>query len=331
MPEPKVSIVIPSYNRAEFLSMTLDSILAQTFTDFEIVFIDDGSTDNTEEILQNYIKRDSRIKYHKQENSERAVARSHGLSLASGKYVCLVDSDDLWYPEKLEKQLLIMENDPEIIFCYASVNRIDFHNKRVKAAKRQLEGYSGYIFFDLLKRNFIPSVTPMFKRELVSLIDDQVTEFIPYEDWDYWLRLSRLGKFYHIKEPLGDYRLHPGQSVQNVNAEKIEEVTIKVLDANTSGLDVKGLKSHFDNDPGFQRSNLDAWDYLKEQSDEAYSLAYLRVAYWYVLANKYETAKEKLDLSLQYSSKRRFDYRWYGVYAASCSNGLLNKYLATQH
>ncbi len=289
---PKVSIVIPSYNRADYIPATIDSVLQQTFTDWELIFVDDGSTDSTEAILANYLKQDPRIKYFKQTNSERAVARSYGMKLASGEYICLVDSDDIWYPAKLEKQLAVMDTNPELVLCYASVDRIDLEGKPVKAARRQYQGYSGDIYDELLKRNFIPSVTPMFRQCYFAQVGDQVTAFIPYEDWDFWLRLSRLGKFHHIREALGAYRLHPGQSVQNVKAEKIEEVTLAVLDANI-----------------LNSSSFTA--------KEAYSLAYLRLAYWYIVSGKLGIARNKLYESLQFSLNRILDYRWHGLLIAS--------------
>ena len=284
---PLISIVIPSYNQAKYIAYNLDSILAQTYSNFEVIFIDDGSKDNTAEILKSYSEKDSRIKYFYQNNSERAVARSHGISKAAGKYVCLVDSDDTWLPHKLETQLAVMENDPEIILCYAPVNRIDPENKPLKNAARQQEGYSGLIYKHLLMRNFIPSVTPMIRASVLKNIGEQVTDFIPYEDWDFWLRLSRCGKFHHIKEALGNYRLHPQQSVKNVKASRIEEVTIKVLDANTQE----------NAEIGDWQLSLDEEDF-KASVREAYSLAYLRIAYWYLVAGDSKTAQEKLKVSI---------------------------------
>lgn len=316
---PKVSIVVPSYNRAEFIEATLKSIQEQSFKDFEVVFVDDGSTDNTKELLAEFCKADPRFKYFRQENSERAIARSYGLSLASADLLCLVDSDDLWYPHKLEKQIAVMDADPDIALCYAAVNRIDMEGNPVASSARQHHGFSGYIFFDLLMRNFIPSVTPMFRKTAFEQVGAQVTEFIPYEDWDFWLKFSRQGKFHHIKEPLGDYRLHPGQSVQNVKADHIEKVTTMVLDNNTD----------------LEKINLDAYlkiSGIKENEfenivKEAYSLANLRFAYWYIVAGKLDIAKDKLKLSYEYSSKRGYDYRWYGLCFARALKPLLGDFI----
>ena len=206
---PKVSIVIPSYNRADYVPETLDSILSQTFNDTEIVFVDDGSTDNTESILDKYCAQDHRIKYFKQPNSERAVSRSYGISRAIGEYICLVDSDDTWHPTKLAKEVKILDEQKDVGLVYASVNRIDFDSNPIKPAARQHEGYSGWVFYKLLERNFIPSVTPMIRKSILDKVGTQVTDFIPYEDWDFWLRISRVAKFYHIKEPLGDLSYSP--------------------------------------------------------------------------------------------------------------------------
>jgi len=296
---PLISIVIPSYNQAKYIAANLDSILNQTFHDFEVIFIDDGSTDNTADILKEYAQKDSRIKYVYQQNSERAVARTHGISLARGKYVCLVDSDDTWLPEKLEKQLQCMEANPEIVLCYASVNRIDSDGNKLKSAARQQEGYSGDVYKHLLTRNFIPSVTPMLRRSVLEKVGAQVTEYIPYEDWDFWLRISLQGKFHHIKEPLGNYRIHPSQSVQNVKASRIEEVTIKILDA---------------------KQNV---------FPEAYSLAYLRSAYWYLCAGDYKASRENLRLSLKKNFVRIFDLRFLGLYLFSALSRL-NKDLVSR-
>jgi len=321
---PLISIVIPSYNQAKYIAYNLDSILAQTYTNFEVIFIDDGSKDNTAEILKNYTEKDSRIKYFYQNNSERAVARSHGISKAAGKYVCLVDSDDTWLPHKLETQLAVMENDPEIILCYAPVNRIDPENKPLKNATRQQEGYSGLIYKHLLMRNFIPSVTPMIRASVLKNIGEQVTDFIPYEDWDFWLRLSRCGKFHHIKEALGNYRLHPQQSVKNVKAPRIEEVTIKVLDANTQE----------NAEIGDWQLSLDERSF-KATVQEAYSLAYLRIAYWYLVAGDSKTAQEKLKVSLNKNTLRLIDPRFIVLrlccYLSSFNKELVTKFLGGFH
>lgn len=310
---PRVSVVVPSYNRADYISETIRSILAQSFTDLELIFIDDGSTDDTESIVKAFADKDSRVKYFKQANSERAIARSYGMTLAKGEYLCLVDSDDIWYPQKLEKQVARMDADTQLVCSYAAVDRIDMQSNPVKAAKRQLEGYSGNIYEELLQRNFIPSVTPMIRKKYIEIVGAQRTEFIPYEDWDFWLRLARIGKFEHIKEPLGAYRLHPGQSVQNVKAERIEQVTLAVLEAQQSEVQGSKLEVVFP-------SNLELR--ISNSFNEAYSLAYLRCAYWYIIAGDPRAARDRLRKSLERNKKRIYDYRWWGLYLMSFAKSL---------
>ncbi len=333
---PLVSVVIPSYNQAKFISDNLESILKQSYSNFEVIFIDDGSTDNTEEIVKDFVNKDSRIKYFKQKNSERAVARSFGISKASGKYVCLVDSDDTWLENKLATQVKIMEEKPEVVLCYASVNRISPENKSLKSAARQQEGASGLVYFHLLKRNFIPSVTPMIRKEALDKVGTQVTDFIPYEDWDFWLRLSKFGEFYHIKEPLGNYRIHPGQSVQNVKAERIEEVTLKVLDANTKI--EENREASIEDQLSIKASgNDEAKKIILAEMREAYSLAFLRFAYWYILAGKPSLARAKLAKSISKNFLRLFDIRFIGLWLSSyfsnssAFGSLIKKFLGKFH
>lgn len=305
---PKVSVIIPSYNRAEFIPATLDSILRQSFTDFEIVFVDDGSTDDTEKILNDYQGHDKRIKYIKQANSERAIARSNGMKNAHGKYIALVDSDDIWYPKKLEAQITALDYYPDIVFCYAAVNRIDLHGKRIKTAPRQHQGLSGYVFFDLLMRNFIPSVTPIFDREAINTELEQKTEFVPYEDWDFWLRLSLEGKFLHLKKALGDYRLHPGQSVKNVKADHIKKVSLAILEENTK-IDNPKLQDYL-------KITNTSNEEFKKIRDKAFSEAHLRIAYWYLLTDNPDDAKIHLNSATKLDQNKKLDYKWWGLETA---------------
>lgn len=113
---PFFSVIIPTYNRAGDLKRSLDSVLQQTFTDFEVVIVDDGSTDDTAQVIQTYT--DARIKYIYQQNSERSAARNNGIRNASGKYICLLDSDDVYYPEHLDvlHQQIVKDGEPIAVY-----------------------------------------------------------------------------------------------------------------------------------------------------------------------------------------------------------------------
>ena len=135
---PKVSVIIPTYNREEFITETIKSVLNQTYKDFEIIVVDDGSTDNTKQKLEPF---KSKIKLIEQKNSERAVARNNGVKSSSGEYIAFLDSDDLWIKNKLENQVNFLDEKKDFILTYGQSFRINEHGKPIKTAKRQIQGY----------------------------------------------------------------------------------------------------------------------------------------------------------------------------------------------
>ena len=284
---PKVSVIIPTYNREEYICETIQSVLDQTYKDFEIIVVDDGSTDNTKKKLEIF---GSKIKLTEQKNSERAISRNNGIKNSGGKYIAFLDSDDIWIKDKLEKQVEVLDNKKDFILVYGQSHRINKKSQTIKTAKRQLEGYSGNVFEELLMRNFITSPTPMIRREYFEMTTGFNTKYIPYEDWEFWLRFSLFGKFYFIPDLLAYYRIHPEQSVKLASAKKIEEVTTLLLQDSFS------LKTISDK--------------IKKKS---LGLANLRFCYWYLLANDIDRAKEKLDKALEIYPMFMTDARWWGL------------------
>lgn len=140
MSEKLVSIIMPTYNCAEFISRTLDSVQAQTYKNWELIIVDDRSTDNTKEIVDEYAKNDSRIKYHLLEvNSGAAVARTTAMKLAKGSYMAFLDSDDIWMPEKLECQIKWMTDNDYAFSCtaYEQIDEEDNSlNRIIKTVKK---------------------------------------------------------------------------------------------------------------------------------------------------------------------------------------------------
>ena len=127
---PKVSVVIPTYNRQRLVQDTIDSVLRQTFGDLELIVIDDGSTDDTRRVLQD--RYGTRIRYVYQENQGESAARNHGIALAGGEYVAFVDSDDLWHPQKLERQVEVFEADPGIGLGSTQAYWINYQGLRLR-------------------------------------------------------------------------------------------------------------------------------------------------------------------------------------------------------
>jgi glycosyltransferase involved in cell wall biosynthesis len=215
--EPKVSIVTPLYNSSACIQSTLDSVLGQTFENWELLLVNDGSTDDTAEKIQPYLA-DSRISYTSQSNQGIAGARNAGIAAATGDWVCLLDHDDRWLPQKLEKQLsFAAEHDLEIVGTDAVVIKGDerslysrnFPEEMVSALSRSLDDRSVDVFAVLISGNFLCSSSVAIKRRLfdrLGLLDAQAA---PADDYEMWLRCAaaqtRIG---YLDERLIEYYLH---------------------------------------------------------------------------------------------------------------------------
>ena len=211
MEDVKVSIIIPTYNCAQWLPETIDSVLAQTYRNYELLIVDDGSTDNTKEVVQPYLSF-GKIRYLHQENSGQASARNHGLRLATGKYVAYLDSDDTWAPHKLEKQInLLEEQDAQV--CYTGVNLIDENSLLTEySPKGALAFRRGVVLDYLFVDNFVPFSSVVVEKRCLELVGGSNISIKKSDDWDLLLRLSVFCRFDYIGERLMNYRvLRPGQ------------------------------------------------------------------------------------------------------------------------
>jgi len=206
MSKPEVSVITPVYNAEEFLNETIDSVLNQTYTSFEYLLIDDYSTDSSAEIIKEFSKRDSRVKYIKlEENSGAAVARNTGLENAKGRFIAFIDSDDKWYPEKLEDQLSFMKNDRKA-FTYTKYERISENEGEVLGAPdfpKKLD-YSG-----LLKNTAIACSTVVIDRQVIG--DFRMPLVRKGQDTATWLKILRWHDYaYLVDEVLNQYRAREG-------------------------------------------------------------------------------------------------------------------------
>ncbi|MBP7055799.1 MAG: glycosyltransferase [Candidatus Omnitrophica bacterium] len=204
---PKISIVIAAYNHGRYIDQTIKSVLAQTFRDFEVIVIDDGSKDDTRNIV-NAIK-DERIRYVYQENSGLpACARNKGMSMARGEYISLLDGDDYWHKEKLFRSKVILDNDETVgLVC---------HNEHVLYNDKILRttSYGPYVDDMYLKlllvgnclhTSAITMRRNIFFEDACRFCEDKALFTI--EDYEYWLRLSRKYRFHFIPDVLGYYRV----------------------------------------------------------------------------------------------------------------------------
>jgi glycosyltransferase involved in cell wall biosynthesis len=134
---PKVSVIIPTYNSASYIIEAVESVLNQTYKDFEVIVVDDGSTDNTHTLLEPYL---DRIMYRFQENRGESIARNEGIRIAQGEYITFLDSDDWWMPSKLERQVPLMEAIPEAVLAYAYSITVDDKSQPIKFRGRPYVG-----------------------------------------------------------------------------------------------------------------------------------------------------------------------------------------------
>ena len=210
---PKVSIIMNCYNGAEYLNLSLESVFAQTYSDWEIIFIDNCSTDNSAEIAKSYGRK---LKYYKTElNIPLYAARNIALEYISGEFTCFLDVDDLWSKDKLEKQLKLFD-DKDVGFVFTGVEYIDSEGQIIDKKYPTLK--KGWITQSLLLRNYIAMSSSMV-RTSIFLRDNFNSDYNLVGDHDFWLRISRYVKADCIMEKLFISRLHK-KSTTNKNKGK---------------------------------------------------------------------------------------------------------------
>ena len=221
---PHVSVIIPTYNSAAYLVEAIDSVLAQTYSDVEILVVDDGSTDDTPKVIKKY---GDRVRYLRQANSGVAVARNRGISESLGRYVAFLDADDTWLPVKLERQLEGLAGRLDARLCYSAFLSVtsDLQPIGVRRSDRV-----GRALEDLLLRgNVVGSIcTVIAERSLFQLAGGFDPELSQCADWDMWVRLAAHTEFVYIDEPLVTYRQH--DSNMSRNAPLLERDSLRVLE-----------------------------------------------------------------------------------------------------
>lgn len=211
-----VSVIIPVYNAEKYISETIDSVLNQTYQKIQIVLVDDCSNDSSGRIIADYVKEHDNVVYHLQEkNGGAAVARNTALALAKGRYVAFLDSDDLWYPQKIVKQLQLM-NTKNVAICYTAIDMIDEEGQQIKG-KRKVVEMIDYKF--LLKNTMLATSSIVIDRQIIG--DFRMPLIRSGQDYATWLLLMRNGTVAHgINEALVKYR----KSRNSLSANKLNSV-----------------------------------------------------------------------------------------------------------
>jgi glycosyltransferase involved in cell wall biosynthesis len=205
--DPKVSVIIPTKNRADYLSSAIQSVLDQTFGDFEIIVVDGASTDNTREVIDKFD--DQRIRYIREKKDKGASAsRNIGIKHSRGRFIAFLDDDDRWMPSKLEKQLDLFNKNPDVGLVYTGLWRFNDSGKTMGRA-RNLPSVRGNIYRKLFRANYVGGCSTVLVRreclEKVGLFDENLPAA---EDIDLWIRLAKHYKFDYLKEALVLYRVH---------------------------------------------------------------------------------------------------------------------------
>jgi glycosyltransferase involved in cell wall biosynthesis len=221
---PLVSIIIPTYNRAGLLRQTVESVLAQRYPALELIVVDDGSTDETPAAMAAYM---GRIHYLHQANAGGTAARNTGLAAARGDYVSFLDHDDLLLPEKVARQVTLLEHRPDLGAVHCRWHFIDSTGHRIDTIGPLPEGN---LLAPLALGCFIWSGGPLVRRRVLA----QVGPFDPAiwsSDWDMWLRIARAGhRFGCVQEPLGCYRILPDSTMADVGrTERCDEAIFTKL------------------------------------------------------------------------------------------------------
>jgi len=198
---PTVSVIIPTYNRAHLIGRAIQSVLDQTYQDFEIKVVDDSSADETEEIVRKF--KDKRIQYIRHtQNKGGPAARNVGIKMASGEFIGFLDDDDEWLPKKLEKQMRIFHGaSPRIGVVYTGFWRIQ-DNKKTYMPVAIPRKNAGVMHENLLKQNFVDTSTAIVRRKCFNKAG-MFDETLPaYQDWEMWIRISRSYDFFSLREAL---------------------------------------------------------------------------------------------------------------------------------
>ncbi|MFD1772532.1 glycosyltransferase family 2 protein [Paenibacillus rhizophilus] len=203
--EGLVSIIMPAYNCGDYIGITIDSVIAQTYKYWEIIVVDDCSTDNTEEVVKEYMSKDPRIKYHKLEkNSGAAVARNKAIDLAAGKYMAFLDSDDVWFPEKLTKQIGFMEENGYNFTC-TSYTKIDEHGNYLN---RTIRAHSKSDYDGVLK-TCPGNSTVIYDAERLGKF--KIPNIKKRNDYVMWLQVIKKESYlFGFEEALGSHRIREG-------------------------------------------------------------------------------------------------------------------------
>jgi glycosyltransferase involved in cell wall biosynthesis len=222
---PTISVVIPAYNAERTVLETIESVQQQAFSDFEIIVINDGSTDGTLKLLQSI--QDERLKIFSYENGGLPVARNRGISHATGEFIAFLDADDLWTPDKLELQLAALQQHPEAGVAYSWT--YFKYDKEEYSYADESSFFEGNVYPDLLVRNFLHNGSnPLIRRQAIESVGFFEPTLKSCEDWDYYLRLA--AKWHFALVPKSQIIYRQSSSSMTSKVEVMEKYQLIVIE-----------------------------------------------------------------------------------------------------
>lgn len=229
----RVSILVAAYNAEKFIAHTIESVLDQTFSDWELIVCDDGSVDGTNKVIQSYADNDSRITLITQENKGAAIARNKAYEASSGEYIVLLDADDMILPEKLEIQTTILNQNPAIGVVYGDTWFCDEQGKRIELESVRYPGQhrNGDVFEKMCCGNMMAVHSAMVRRTAIDAAGGlHHPTRMQIADWDLWARISEKHFFFYHQDPVADYRLHSMMSLRKDDALKqVRQLEFNIL------------------------------------------------------------------------------------------------------
>ena len=290
---PRVSVIIPTFDRMQFVAQAIESVVAQSYRDFELIVVDDGSTDATPSVLERYA---GQIHYVYQLHQERSAARNTGIALANGEFLAFLDSDDLWLPDKLAQQVAAFDAMPQVGVMHSAFVRIDNTGQVVPwPLGRKRLGASGWVYERMLTmRCAVLMSSTLLRRQLLQPGEGFRPELTTSEDAELMLRLAERTEFYYDPAPLVLYRLHAGQTMHHLRAVQLEQMHRHLM--------VLQEARH----PVSQQLQRRAWSEL-----------HLRWAAWYAREGKRVTAHRHVIAAVRNRPWLGLSWRWWGVGAVA--------------
>ena len=251
-----ISVIIPVYNSEKTIQETLKSVLNQTFSDFEVIVINDGSQDSTLDIISSI--QDSRIKVFSYPNAGISASRNRGISQASGEFIAFLDHDDLWTPDKLESQLRALQENPQAAVAYSWTDLIDEASQFIKPYSHL--SVTGNVHEKLLVSNFLKTASnPLIRKEALIQLGGFDQSICGPEDWDLFLRLAAHYHFVAVPRPQVLYRMITGSASTNVFRQEVESLKVIERAFNQAPESLQHLK---------KRTIVNLYKYLTFQSLE---------------------------------------------------------------